>query len=156
MTIKAQSDYTCPGCGLNWLPHRRELSCPKCSRAVADNEVTAILDEALESAKFNVRLYGIFALEIWTCRGLGDAYLQWGFTALQKAAAQPSANAHEIALSALMDLNLEEMSPYRGHVLNFLTELIIEYRRRTAANPVDWQKIPEPRNPYRGRGLPGS
>jgi hypothetical protein len=154
MTIKSQCEHTCSGCGLKWLPHRRGLSCPKCSRPVADSDVTAILDEALESAKFNVRLYGRFALEIWTCRRLGDSYLQWGFTALEKAAVQPSTAANEIALSALMDLNLEEMSPYREHVLDFLAELVTEYRRRVVESPQDWQKMPEPKNPFRGRSLP--
>lgn len=156
MTIKSQSQFACPGCGLKWLPHRRGLTCPKCARAVADDEVTAIQQEALESAKFNKRLYGRYALEIWTCRGLGDAYLQWGFAALQKAEAQPEMNAQAIAIGALMDLNLEEMSPYREHVLDFLSALVEEFRRRTAAQPADWQKMPEPENPFRGRGLPGT
>ena len=74
MTIKSQIDYACPDCDFSWLPYARGLNCPKCGRQIPDKEVTEIIQETLDSAKFNKRLYGKFELEFWMTRRLGDRY----------------------------------------------------------------------------------
>lgn len=153
MTLKSQIDYLCPVCQCLWLPYARNLSCPKCGRCLPENEVTCILDEALESARYNKRLYGRFELEIWMTRRLGDRYLEWGFKALQMAEAQPHTSAHNIAIAALMALNLEEMAPFREHVLGFLELLIERCREAIKASPSDWEKMPEPEKPFFGRKI---
>jgi hypothetical protein len=151
MTIKSQVDYHCPVCNCAWLPFAAGNGCPKCGRVTPETEVTPILNEALESAKFNKKLYGHIDLEFWMARKLGDNYLKWGFTALQTAEANPAAPAGDLAIGALMQVDLEEMAPYRQHVAEFLTALIEQYRAAISANPSDWEKIPDPEKPFFGR-----
>lgn len=153
MTIKSQIEYECPGCRREWLPHAKGLACPWCGRPLPDGEETGILAEALESARFNMRLYGRFELEFWIARRLGDRYLEWGFKALQAALGRPDLPARAAALAALMDIDLEEMTPLREHVLDFLAALIEQYRQASARNPADWQKMPEPEKPFFGRKI---
>jgi len=52
---------------------------------------------------------------------------------------------------ALMELDLETMSPWREHVMNFLACEVQEFCKRLSAAPADWQQMPEPENPFRGR-----
>lgn len=151
MTIKSQIDYRCPTCTLEWLPYAKGLQCPKCARPVPDGEVTGIIAEALESAKFNKKLYGKFDVDYWLPRRLGDKYLKWGFTALQAAEGNPETPALNLAIGALMQSDLEEMAPYREHVAAFLAATIEAYREASRANPADWQKMPEPDKPFFGR-----
>ena len=151
MTIKSQIDYRCPVCALEWLPYASGLRCPKCERPVPDGEVTGIIAEALESAKFNKKLYGRFDLEYWLPRRLGDNYLKWGFVALQAAESDPETPAMNVAIGALMQVNLEELAPYREHVAGYLTVLVDGYRAAVKNNPDDWQKMPEPDKPFFGR-----
>ncbi|HYG76943.1 MAG TPA: hypothetical protein VEK08_18200 [Planctomycetota bacterium] len=153
MVLKSQLEYACPKCQCSWLPFAPGLSCPQCGRAVPDAEVTAILTEALEAARFNKRLYGKFELEFWITRFLGDRYLEWGFKALQRAEAQAQTPARVVALAALMDTNLEEFAPYREHVLHFLEALIERYREAVSRAPADWEKMPEPEKPFFGRKI---
>ena len=112
-----------------------------------------MLDEALESARYNKRLYGHIELEIWTTRRLGDLYLAWSFKALQRAEAQPQMSAKNISIAALMDLNLEEMAPFREHILEYLETLIERYREAVKFRPADWEKMPEPKKPFFGRKI---
>ena len=151
MVLKSQIDYQCPQCQLAWLPFAPRLNCPNCGRAVPESEVTGILAEALESARFNKRLYGHFALEYWIARRLGDRYLEWGFKTLQLAEAQPAASTDKIAMAALLDIDLEEVSPLRAHVIDFVTPLVTAYRAALARAPEDWEKMPEPEKPFFGR-----
>jgi len=153
MTIKSQIEYLCPNCQGTWLPYTTGLLCPYCKRSVADAEVTAILAEALESARYNKRLYGRFDLEFWNTRRLGDKYFAWGFKALQLAEADPQAPAQNIAIAALMDLDLEEMAPHREHVAGFLAALVDAYRASFKADPKSWDRIPEPEKPFFGRKI---
>lgn len=153
MVLKSQIDYQCPQCGLEWLPHAAGLSCPQCGRAVPDAEVMGILAEALESARFNKRLYGRFELEYWIARRRGDRYLEWGFKALQLAEAQPDAPAGKLALAALMDIDLEELAPLREHAMRFLVDLIGAFRDAVARAPKEWEKMPEPEKPFFGRKM---
>ena len=153
MTLKSQIDYQCPQCQLAWLPFKPGLSCPSCGRAVPDAEVTGIVAEALESARFNRRLYGKMEVEFWITRRLGDRYLEWGFKALQLAEANQQMPGTQIALAALMDLNLEEMTPHREHVLGFLAHLVDAFREDVSRRPQDWEKMPEPDKPFFGRKI---
>ena len=136
---------------LEWLPYVAGLRCPKCSREVPGTEVTAIVAEALESAKFNKKLYGHFDLEYWLPRRLGDNYLKWGFVALQAAESEPASPAMNLAIGVLMQVDLEALAPYREHVAGFLAALIESYRTAAKENPADWQKMPEPDKPFFGR-----
>jgi len=156
MTIKSQIEYRCPACERAWLPYAPGLACPFCKRAAPDNEVTAILDEALASAQFNQKLYGKIDVEYWMARRLGDSYLKWGFKAIEMARDNPADAARRIAIAALMQVDLEELSDAREHVAGFLETLIERYRESVKTKPADWEKMPEPENPYRGRGLPRS
>src|SRR5437588_49132 len=144
MTIKSQIDYQCPQCQLAWLPYAAGLRCPQCGRKIPDAEVTAILSETLESARFNKRLYGKCDVEYWTARRRGDEYLRWAFKALDLAEQNPETPAEKIALAALMELDLEEMSPYREHVLGYLSAAVDAFRKARAAAPGEWEKMPEP------------
>ena len=144
MVLKSQIDYQCPQCQLAWLPFASGLKCPSCSRAVPDTEVTGIVAETLESARFNKRLYGRYELEYWITRLLGDRYMAWGFKTLQLTEAQPGSTPDKIAMAALLDIDLEELAPHRTHVMAFLTALIIAYHEAIARSPDDWQKMPEP------------
>ena len=144
MTIKSQSEYKCPDCQNAWLPYARGLACPFCKRSVPDAEVTPIIDEALESAKFNKRLYGHIDVEYWNARRLGDNYLKWGFTALQAAEENPDASPHALAIGALMSMDLESLSAHRDHVAGFLEALIERFREQKKSNPAEWEKMPEP------------
>ena len=153
MTIKSQIDYECPNCQLAWLPYAENLKCPKCGRLLPNGEATAISDETLESAKFNKRLYGKFELEFWLTRRLGDRYFAWAFKALDVAESNPEMSAASAALTAMMDLDLEEMSPYREHMLGYFTAVIEGYRKLAAKNPEDWKKMPEPEKPFFGRKI---
>ncbi len=136
---------------LEWLPYANGLHCPKCGREIPDAEVTAIIAEALESAKFNKKLYGHFDLEYWLPRRLGDNYLKWGFVALQAAESEPDSDSKNLAIGALMQVDLEALAPYREHVAGFLAALIDSYRAAAKSNPADWQKMPEPDKPFFGR-----
>ena len=151
MVLKSQIDYQCPQCQQQWLPYSSGLCCPKCGRTVPDAEVTGILAEALESARYNKRLYGRFELEYWIARRLGDRYLEWGFKALQLAEAQPEAPPEKLALAALLDIDLEDLAPLRAHISGFLSELVMRYRDAVARAPADWEKMPEPEKPFFGR-----
>ena len=153
MTIKSQSEYHCPACKREWLPYAPGLSCPFCKSLIPDSDVTRIVAEALESGRFNQRLYGKYDVDYWLVRGLGDKYLQWGFKALQAAEADPVANAHAIAIGAMMQLDLEELSACRDHVAGFLETLIARFREAKKANPSDWEKMPEPEKPFMGRKI---
>lgn len=153
MTIKSQIDYACPACQLAWLPCSKNAKCPKCGRLLPDNEATSIVDETLESAKFNKRLYGKFELEFWLTRRLGDRYFAWAFKALDTADSNPAMAASSAALAALMDLDLEEMTPYREHMLDYFSAVIEGYRILAAQNPDDWKKMPEPEKPFFGRKI---
>lgn len=153
MVLKSQIDYRCPQCSCEWLPHRTGLKCPQCGRAVPDAEVTAILAEALESAKFNKKLYGRFSLEYWLARRLGDRYLEWGFKVLDLAEAQPDAPREKLALAALMDIDLEEMAPLREIIMSFLADLVAAFREAKMKSPQDWEKMPEPEKPFFGRKI---
>jgi hypothetical protein len=151
MTLKSQIDYQCPQCQLTWLPFKPGLNCPSCGRAIPDSEVTGIIAEALESARFNKRLYGKMEVEYWITRRLGDRYLEWGFKALQLADVNREMPSSQAALSALMDLNLEEMTPYREHVLGFLVQLVDAFKVDVKQRPLEWEKMPEPEKPFFGR-----
>jgi hypothetical protein len=129
------------------------MDCPYCKRAVPDSEVTGIVSETLESARYNKRLYGRFELEYWLSRRLGDKYMAWGFKALQMAEIEPQTPAQSIAVAALMDLDLEEMTPYREHIAGFLSALVEAYRVAFKADPKAWEKIPEPEKPFFGRKI---
>jgi len=153
MTLKSQSEYHCPQCELEWLPYASGLRCPKCDRSVPENEVTPLIAEALESARFNKRLYGRYELEIWTTRRLGDRYFEWGFKALQLAEPTPETSAPQIALAALMELDLEELAPFRAHIQGYLEALVAAFRQAVKDHPTDWQKIPEPEKPFFGRKI---
>jgi hypothetical protein len=153
VTLKSQNDYRCPDCGQAWLPFSVGLQCPQCRRPVPDAEVSNIIPEALESARYNKRLYGRYELEYWTARTLGDRYFGWGFKAIQFAESNPSMSPGQVALAALMDLDLEELTPLRTHVLAFLELLVEHYRAALAANPADWEKMPEPEKPFFGRKI---
>jgi len=153
MVLKSQSDYECPQCKTLWLPYAKGLHCPHCNRSVPDGEVTQILVEALESARFNKRLYGRFDLEFWITRLLGDRYLAWGFKALQVAESQPNTPPRAVALAALMDIDLEECAPMREPILEFLSVLVEKYREAIALAPADWAKMPEPEKPFFGRKI---
>jgi hypothetical protein len=153
MTIKSQSDYRCPHCQREWLPYAAGLACPFCKNVVRDSDVTRIIEEALESARFNKRLYGKFDVDYWIVRSLGDKYLQWGFKALQAAEADPNAEPHALAIGATMQLDLEELSTAREHVAGFLETLIARFRAAKQANPADWEKMPEPDKPFLGRKI---
>ena len=153
MTIKSQIDYACPACALAWLPFASALACPQCGRPLPDFEATSIVSETLESAKFNKRLYGKFELEFWLTRRLGDRYLAWAFKALDLAEQNPELPAEKAALAALMDLDLEEMTPYREHILGYFTTVVEGYRKAAAQNPDDWKKMPEPEKPFFGRKI---
>jgi hypothetical protein len=153
MTLKSQIDYQCPQCQLAWLPFEKGSACPSCGRVVPDAEVTGIIAEALESARFNKRLYGKMDVEFWITRRLGDRYMEWGFKALSAADANPEMPAKQVALGTLMDLNLEEMAPHRAHVLGFLERFVEAYREQIKARPNDWQKMPEPEKPFFGRKI---
>lgn len=153
MTIKSQIDFECPDCHLAWLPYAKALRCPKCGREVPEKEVTAILSETLESAQFNKRLYGKFELEFWIARRRGDDYLRWAFKALDLAEQNPGEPAEKIALAALMELDLEDMSPYREHMLGYFAASVAAYRAARAAKPADWEKMPEPERPFFGRRI---
>jgi hypothetical protein len=153
MTIKSQSDYRCSKCNQAWLPFEPGLMCPSCAHPASDNEVAGIFIEALESAKFNKRLYGHIELEFWIVHSLGDRYLEWGFKALQLAESQPNMRSEQVALGALMDLDLEELTPLRAHVMAFLKRLVERYREAVTNNPQDWQKMPEPEKPFFGRKI---
>ncbi|HLX60574.1 MAG TPA: hypothetical protein VKX17_04755 [Planctomycetota bacterium] len=153
MTIKSQIEYACPACALAWLPYAPGLSCPKCGRAVPETEVTAIVPETLESAKFNKRLYGKFELEFWLTRRLGDRYFQWAFKALDVAEKISELSAEKAALAAIMELDLEEMTPYREHILGYLTAVVEAWQKARTANPAEWEKIPEPEKPFFGRKI---
>jgi hypothetical protein len=151
VTIKSQIEYHCPNCQGAWLPYAAGLACPYCKRALPDSEVTGIVAEALESARYNKQLYGRFDLEYWMARRLGDKYLAWGFKALQLAEADPQSPARNIAIAALMELDLEEMAAHREHAAGFLAALIEAYRAAIKADPKAWEKIPEPEKPFFGR-----
>ena len=151
MTIKSQIEYQCPACQLVWLPFAAGLNCPRCGRIVPDSEVTAILFETLESARFNKRLYGKFDVEYWTARRRGDDYLRWAFKAFELAAQNPATPGEKIALGALMELDLEDLSPYREHVLGYLSAAVNAFRKAVAEQPQDWEKMPEPERPFFGR-----
>jgi hypothetical protein len=153
VTLKSQSEYRCPQCSQAWLPFGAGLRCPACAREVPAAEVTAIIAEALESARFNKRLYGRYELEYWTARTLGDRYLAWGFKAIHIAEGHPQMPDAKVALAALMDLDLEELTPLRAHVLQFLEALVAQYRAAIAARPADWEKMPEPDKPFFGRKI---
>lgn len=153
MTIKSQIDYACPACQLEWIPYAKTLACPKCGRPLPDNESTSIITETLESAKFNKRLYGIFELEFWLTRRLGDRYFAWAFKALDIAEKTPEMSGESVALTALMELDLEEMSPYREHMLGYFTAVVSGFRSLAAKNPDDWKKLPEPEKPFFGRKI---
>ena len=153
MTIKSQSNYICPDCGLEWLPYTEELHCPRCGRVVSAFEVAPILSETLESAQFNKRLYGKIALEFWIPHRLGDHYLEWAFAALDAAEKNPDATAEDVALNTMVSLDLAEMGPYRAHVMGFLTAAIEAYRADVAHNPEKWVKMPEPEKPFFGRKI---
>ena len=45
------------------------------------------------------------------------------------------------------------MTPYRAHILGYLTAVIEGCRKATAANPDDWKKMPEPEKPFFGRKI---
>ena len=153
MVLKSQIDYVCPQCAREWLPYASGLLCPQCGRAVPDAEVTGIIGEALESAKFNKRLYGHYDLEYWLARRLGDRYLEWGFKALQLAESQPDATAEQLALATLMDIDLEDAAPLREHIMGFLAALIAAFREARGKAPQDWEKMPEPEKPFFGRKI---
>ena len=153
MTIKSQIDYACPECKLAWLPYATALKCPQCGRTISDIEATSIIQETLESARFNKRLYGKFELEFWMTRRLGDRYLAWAFKALDFAERSPESPAQSVALAALMELDLEEMMPYREHLLGYFTAVIEQYRVLKAKTPEDWTKMPEPEKPFFGRKI---
>ena len=153
MTIKSQIDYRCPDCKLEWLPYAKDLLCPVCQRPVPESEVTAILAEGLESARFNKRLYGRFEVEYWITRRLGDRYLEWGFKALQLAHTNPGIPPEKVAIAALMDLDLEEMTPYREDIQGYLATLVHNFRLESARNPEAWQTMPEPEVPFFGRKI---
>lgn len=153
MTLKSLSEYSCPQCKLEWLPYQPGLACPSCKRAVPDGEVTGILAEALESARYNKRLYGRIKLEYWIPHRLGDHYLEWGFAALQKAEEQPQSPAQTIAVATLMDIDLGDMALLREHIAQYLEKLIERYRDAIARNPADWVKMPEPEKPFFGRKI---
>lgn len=153
MTIKSQIEYRCPQCQGVWLPYAAGLVCPFCKRALPDSEVTGIIAEALESARYNKQLYGRFDLEYWMARRLGDRYLAWGFKALQAAETNPRTLAINIAIATLMELDLEEMAQQREHIAGFLVALVEAYRQSVAANPKEWEKIPDPEKPFFGRKI---
>ncbi len=153
MTIKSQIDSACPTCALAWLPYEPGLKCPRCGRSIPDQDSTAIVQETLDSAKFNKRLYGKFELEFWITRRLGDRYFAWAFKALDFAEQNPEMSAEKAALASLMELDLEEMTPYREHMLGYFTAVIEAYRKAAKANPEDWKKIPEPEKPFFGRKI---
>lgn len=151
MTIKSDVTFACPACQCAWLPFAAGNPCPRCGRVTPESEVTPILTDALASAKFNKKLYGHIDLEFWLPRKLADNYLKWGFTALQAAEANPETPAAALAIGALMQIDLEEMAPYREHVAAFLTALIEQYRADRTAHPAEWEKIPDPEKPFFGR-----
>ena len=153
MTLKSNLDYRCPQCQRAWLPHVRGLVCPGCGRAVPDGEVTGILAEALESARYNQRLYGRMDVEYWLERSMGDRYLAWGFKALEAARRDGTVGAQQAAVTALMDLDLADMTPVRPHVLDFLAALVERYRAAVAREPDAWEKMPEPEKPFFGRKI---
>jgi|GEM_PF-1892909 len=153
MTLKSQIDYTCSQCNRAWLPHRSGLLCPICGRPVPDAEVTGILDEALESARFNKRLYGKYDVEYWLTRRMGDRYLEWGFKALQIAEANAGRAPQAIALSALMEINLEDAADLREHLVDFLSVLVEKFRVAKTAAPDDWEQMPAPEKPFFGRKI---
>jgi hypothetical protein len=153
MTIKSQIDYHCPACGLAWLPYADALCCPRCGRPVPIGEVTAIVQETLESAKFNKRLYGKYELEYWLDRRIGDLYMKWAFKALDLAEQNPNEPPEQLALAALMSIDLEALAPYREHVHGFLAAAVSAWRAAHRQNPSDWQKIPEPEKPFFGRKI---
>ena len=153
MTIKSQIDYACPQCQLAWLPFEKSTACPQCGRALPKVEATSIVDQTLESARFNKRLYGKFELEFWLTRRLGDRYFAWAFKALDLAEHNPKLESDKVALATLMELDLEEMSPYREHLLGYLTAAVEGYRLAKAQKPDDWTKMPEPERPFFGRKI---
>ena len=112
-----------------------------------------MLTETLESARFNKRLYGKFELEFWLTRRLGDRYFAWAFKALDLAEQNPDLPAERVALAALMELDLEEMTPFREHILGYLAAVVEAFRKALAAAPDDWKKMPEPEKPFFGRKI---
>ena len=153
MTIKSQIDYACPECQTAWLPYEKGLSCPNCGRPLPDRESTEVVDETLESARFNKRLYGKFELEFWITRRLGDRYFAWAFKALDLGEQHPELSPNSIAISTLMELDLEEMSPYREHLSGYLARVVERFRKCAAEKPEDWTKMPEPDKPFFGRKI---
>jgi hypothetical protein len=153
MTIKSLSEFLCPACQLPWLPFAPGLSCPRCGQPTDASDVSAIVSETLESARFNKRLYGKIALDFWIPHRLGDRYLEWSFAALDAAERNPASSAEDVAVSALVTLDLEEFGAYRQHVFSFLVAAIEAYRTDVAAHPETWQKLPEPEKPFFGRKI---
>ncbi|MEI6232193.1 MAG: hypothetical protein WCT04_04025 [Planctomycetota bacterium] len=153
MTIKSQIDYACPACHTAWIPYAKGLACPQCERVLPDAESVSFVDQTLESAKFNKRLYGKFELEYWFTRRLGDRYFAWAFKALDLTDASPELSSDSLALATLMELDLEEMSPYRAHLLGYFVSVIDGYRIQRSLKPDEWTKMPEPEKPFFGRKI---
>ena len=50
-----------------------------------------------------------------------------------------------------MELDLEDLSPCREHVLGYLRAAVNAFRKAAAEKPGDWAKMPEPEKPFFGR-----
>ncbi|MDD4876548.1 MAG: hypothetical protein PHQ86_05430 [Dehalococcoidales bacterium] len=78
MTLHAYLKYNCKYCNTPFVPIPQSPMCPKCG-SKADKVFSDFIKQTLESARFNLVKYDVFAPAAWWTGSVGDYYYLWAF-----------------------------------------------------------------------------
>ena len=108
MTIHAYLDYECRKCGLHYIPFQSASKCPLCG-AKAETVFNDFIDLFLQSASYNLNMYGSLMPLAWALITISDSYYLAGFQLLNSLYTDPLEYALKDDLKPIDDKLLAEI-----------------------------------------------
>ncbi len=137
MTIHSDVEYKCKYCDTPFVPIPQSPNCPKCNRK-SKVVFPDFVNEALDSARFNLSHYGMF-VKMWLTLNVGDSYFYLAFRFLDYVCSELKADKYQLLSRTLskaqIDLltsqflsqtKLVDSPPYWKHGLTTYLSLLLQ------------------------------
>ena len=137
MTYHSNYNFTCSVCGLNYIPFKAGVKCPKCGSE--PKETYDIISEAIGAWFYHAELYGQGTPPFYAVTSLGDHYIHLSCIFLDKYVVEKFGKKRKISIEQFTDeflpkFNFQGHEYLKSHYREYFKDLLERFEASVTSN----------------------